>query len=182
MVLGGDFWRYPTILGNEHYGYWAGDWGISTTSGHIYIWSGDDDQSYTGKLVNDQKPHTVRVCIDTNSMASVYVDGEFACKMHWTSPYGTNYLGFNGADSDSSSFSQAPTTWYYIKFANDYLTEPHIKRSDCSVYYTWDSDGNIVKNGTPIGKLDWGKHDNITLDTFIYPTYNHELDLYVIKK
>ena len=176
----GSYWSNPTLLGNEHSGHWAGDWGIATTSGYIYVWSGDGSQGYVGKLVNDKKPHTVRVCIDASSMASVYVDGEFAHKMHWNCPWGANYLGFNGVDG--ASYTQAPTTWYYIKFANDYLTEPHIKKADCSVYYTWDSDGNIVRNGTPIGKLNWGEHDDVTLDTFNYPTYKHDLDLYGKKK
>ena len=177
---GGDYWNNPTLLGIERTGV-DGDWAIAVINGYLYIWSGDGHYShYSGKLVNDGQPHTVRICVDVQSKATIYVDGVYASKISWNKPYGTSYLGYNGVHG--SALIQAPTTWYYIKFVNQYITDPRIDKSDCSAHYTWDSDGNMIKNGVAIKKLGWGKYDDITLDLTSHPSYNHNLDLYGKKK
>ena len=176
---GSDYWNNPTLLGIERTGV-DGDWAIAVKSGYLYIWSGDGN-SYTGKFVGDGQPHIVRLCIN-GSRVSIYEDGVFARQIYWSKPYGTMYLGHNGVHG--SALIQAPTTWYYIKFINQYITDPRtrIDKSDCSAHYVWDSDGNMIKNGIAIKKVGWGTYDDITLDITDHPIYNHNLDLYGKKK
>ena len=40
----------------------------------------------------------------------------------------------------------------------------------------------MIKNSIVIKKIDWGEHDDITLDITDHPTYNHKQDLYGKKK
>ena len=142
-----------------------------------------------GKVIDDGEPHTIRLCIDTNSYATIYEDGKLIPigNNRWDVSHINNhdiidagiYLG--GHYKLPYNYINAPTTFYYVKFANKCITDSHINKSDCSAYWTWNSDGYRVLNGVPDGKV-YGICDDITLDYIKHSTYKHDLDLYGIKK
>ena len=138
-----------------------------------------------GKVINDGEPHTIRLCIDTNSYATIYEDGKFIIGNLWN-PCKSNihdlgiYLG--GFYKLPNNYINAPTTFYYVKIAEKCITDSHINKSDCSAYWTWNSDGYRVLNGVPDDRVFYGVCDDITLDYIRHSTYKHDLDLYGIKK
>ena len=136
-----------------------------------------------GKVINDGEPHTIRLCIDTNSYATIYEDGKLIIRGRWKvkshiDDRGT-YLG--GYYKLRDNYIDAPTTFYYVKIAEKCITDSHINKSDCSAYCTWNSDGYRVLNGVPDGRVS-GVCDDITLDYIRHSAYKHSLDLYGIKK
>ena len=127
-----------------------------------------------GKPIDDGEPHTIRMCIDGNSKVSIYQDGKCIIRdLLWNPPsYGIGMVLGQTYDT---------TTFYYIKIAKKCITDSHINKSDCSAYYTWNSDGYRVLNGVPDRKV-YGVCDDITLDYIRHSAYKHELNLYGIKK
>ena len=142
-----------------------------------------------GKVINDGEPHTIRLCIDTNSYTTIYEDGKLIMRGVWKVKShnddhdiidtGTFLGGY--FDSRYTYFINAPTTFYYVKIAKKCITDSHINKSDCSAYWTWNSDGYSVLNGVPDRKVS-GVCDDITLDYIRHSAYKHDLDLYGIKK
>ena len=160
---------------------------INDTFGMCSILYNGYDQG--GKVIDDGEPHTIRLCINTNSSATIYEDGKkltirgrWDVKSHIDDHNITDlgiYLGGHWRLPDN--YINAPTTFYYVKFANKCITDSHINKSDCSAYWTWNSDGYSVLNGVPDGRV-YGVYDDITLDYIRHSTYKHSLDLYGIKK
>lgn len=143
-----------------------------------------------GKVINDGEPHTIRLCIDTNSYTTIYEDGKLIMRGAWEVKshiddddiidIGGTYLG--GFHELRDNFINAPTTFYYVKFAEKCIIDSYINKSDCSAYCTWNSDGYRVLNGVPYGSRESWVCDDITLDYIRHSTYKHDLDLYGIKK
>lgn len=143
-----------------------------------------------GQVISDGDPHTIRLCINTDSVASIYEDGKRIIRDRWKvkSHRDDNdimdigiFIG--GVYSLPENCINAPTTVYYVKFAKKCIIDSYINKSDCSDYYTWNSDGYRVLNGVPVQReSDIYVCDNRILDYKTNLAYKHDLDLYGIKK
>lgn len=192
LIIGG-------IQRNSRYDRYEIAWGIMikdhSGNGRKYIKTkiNDDFDRYDtiydgyyrgGKVINDGEPHTIRLCIDTNSYATIYEDGKLIIRDTWKVEshiddhdiFGT-FLGGYGWNLRNTCIN-APTTFYYVKIAKKCITDSHINKSDCLAYWTWNSDGYRVLNGVPDGSGGSGVYDDITLDYIRHSAYKHGQDLY----
>ena len=193
-LLIGNFWRKNTeeyeiawgIMVSYHYGYKY----ISVKIDDRFSFSNpdywgnakyDDWYYHYGKSIDDGEPHTIRMCIDGNSKVSIYQDGKCIIRDLLWNPPSYGYGGMYLRGTPYSRIILDTTTLYYVKIAEKCITDSHINKSDCSAYWTWNSDGYRVLNGVPDNRVD-GICDDITLDYIRHSTYKHDLDLYGIKK
>ena len=170
------YWdKYISVKIDDKFSFLNPDyWGNSKYDGYYHY----------GKPIDDGEPHTIRMCIDGNSKVSIYQDGKCIIRdLLWNPPLpdygGRMYLC--GTPHPHGRIILETTTLYYVKIAEKCITDSHINKSDCSAYWTWNSDGYRVLNGVPDNRVD-GICDDITLDYIRHSTYKHDLDLYGIKK
>ena len=177
------------IMIKDHYG--DGRKYIKAKINNDRIYDLDYDGFYKGgQVINDGDPHTIRLCINTDSVASIYEDGKRIIRGRWEvkshrDDNDINDIGIfiGGCYNLPDNCVNVPTTVYYVKFAKKCIIDSYINKSDCSDYYTWNSDGYRVLNGVPVQRESGTcVCDDITLDYIRHSAYKHDLDLYGIKK
>lgn len=130
LIIGG-------IQRNARYNRYKIAWGIMIKNyyGEKYIKTkiNDDFDRYCtlydgyyrgGKVINDGEPHTIRLCIDTNSYATIYEDGKLIITGTWKfkshiDDYNIYDIGIYLGGYPDLLYNRIiePTTFYYVKIA-----------------------------------------------------------------